>query len=150
MEQLTRRRFLGGAAAASGFAGRPGAGYLPWSRGGWVSSEAFDHTSIIRFCEKLFGVYEPNISAWRRRAVGDLTSALRFRSADLPPLNKLLPMLPEATALYNLEVQEVATLPAPQVPAVEAPPHQEPGRRPHPRPRLGPWRNNMAGTTRPT
>ena len=31
----------------------------PWSRGGWVNAEVFDHTSIIRFCEKRFGVMEP-------------------------------------------------------------------------------------------
>eukprot|EP01035_Chromulina_nebulosa_P032939 gene32938-44062_t len=28
----------------------------PWSRGGWVSSEVFDHTSVIRFMETRFGV----------------------------------------------------------------------------------------------
>ena len=34
----------------------------PWSKGGWVDSEVFDHTSLIRFIEKRFGVQEPNIS----------------------------------------------------------------------------------------
>src|SRR5262249_10386412 len=38
----------------------------PWSKGGWVNSEVFDHTSVVRFIEKRFGVREPNISAWRR------------------------------------------------------------------------------------
>jgi phospholipase C len=38
----------------------------PWSKGGWVCSEVFDHTSIIRFIERRFGVHEPNISPWRR------------------------------------------------------------------------------------
>ena len=28
----------------------------PWSKGGWVSSEVFDHTSLIRFLETRFGV----------------------------------------------------------------------------------------------
>ena len=28
----------------------------PWSKGGYVSSEVFDHTSMIRFIEKRFGV----------------------------------------------------------------------------------------------
>jgi phospholipase C len=50
----------------------------PWSTGGWVDSEVFDHTSIIRFIEKRFGVAEPNISAWRRTVCGDLTSAFDF------------------------------------------------------------------------
>ena len=34
----------------------------PWSTGGWVCSEVFDHTSIIRFMEQRFGVHEPNIT----------------------------------------------------------------------------------------
>jgi len=50
----------------------------PWSRGGFVSSEVFDHTSIIRFLEKRFGVQEPNISAWRRAVCGDLSSMFDF------------------------------------------------------------------------
>jgi phospholipase C len=50
----------------------------PWSRGGWVCSEVFDHTSIIRFMEKRFGVLEPNISPCRRSVGGDLTSAFDF------------------------------------------------------------------------
>ena len=47
----------------------------PWSKGGRVCSEVFDHTSILRFMERRFGVREPNISPWRRTVVGDLTSA---------------------------------------------------------------------------
>jgi phospholipase C len=54
----------------------------PWSRGGWVNSEVFDHTSIIRFLERRFGVKEPNISAWRRAVAGDLTSAFNFGDPD--------------------------------------------------------------------
>jgi phospholipase C len=53
----------------------------PWSRGGYVSSELFDHTSILQFVEKRFGVREPNISAWRRAVCGDLTSAFDFAPA---------------------------------------------------------------------
>ena len=40
----------------------------PWSRGGWVNSQVFDHTSILQFLEKRFGVQEPNISPYRRAA----------------------------------------------------------------------------------
>ncbi|ARP73235.1 phospholipase C, phosphocholine-specific [Streptomyces pluripotens] len=50
----------------------------PWSTGGYVCSETFDHTSIIRFIERRFGVHEPNISPWRRAICGDLTSAFDF------------------------------------------------------------------------
>ena len=42
----------------------------PWSKGGWVNSQVFDHTSVIRFVEQRFGVMEPNISAWRRAVCG--------------------------------------------------------------------------------
>ncbi len=54
----------------------------PWSRGGWVNSEVFDHTSVIRFLEKRFGVMEPNISLWRRAVAGDLTSTFNFSDPD--------------------------------------------------------------------
>jgi phospholipase C len=54
----------------------------PWSKGGWVNSEVFDHTSVIRFIERRFGVLEPNISAWRRAVCGDLTSAFDFSDPD--------------------------------------------------------------------
>src|SRR2546430_7398628 len=33
----------------------------PWTKGGWVDSQVFDHTSLIRFVERRFGVLEPNI-----------------------------------------------------------------------------------------
>ncbi|NDZ69628.1 phospholipase C, phosphocholine-specific, partial [Streptomyces sp. SID10362] len=38
----------------------------PWSTGGYVCSQTFDHTSVLRFMEQRFGVREPNISPWRR------------------------------------------------------------------------------------
>jgi phospholipase C len=50
----------------------------PWSRGGRVHSEVSDHTSVIRFMERRFGVMEPNISPWRRAVCSDLTSAFDF------------------------------------------------------------------------
>jgi phospholipase C len=55
----------------------------PWSRGGAVCSEVFDHTSILQFMEKFLShktgkeVKESNISAWRRAVCGDLTSVFR-------------------------------------------------------------------------
>ena len=54
----------------------------PWSRGGWVNSETFDHTSLLRFLEERFDVKVPNLTAWRRSAVGDLTSTLGFTSPN--------------------------------------------------------------------
>jgi phospholipase C len=72
-------------ADAGGVAGPIGLGFRvpmlvvsPFSRGGHVSSEVFDHTSQLRFLEERFGVTSPNLSAWRRATVGDLTSTLRM------------------------------------------------------------------------
>jgi phospholipase C len=54
----------------------------PFSRGGFVSSDVFDHTSTLRFLEARFGVEVPNLSAWRRETCGDLTSAFNFAKVD--------------------------------------------------------------------
>ncbi|MFC3502797.1 phosphocholine-specific phospholipase C [Micromonospora krabiensis] len=59
----------------------------PWTRGGWVNSEVFDHTSLIKFLETRFGAGRPdlvesNITPWRRAVVGDLTSAFDFRTPN--------------------------------------------------------------------
>ena len=75
---------------AEGVAGPIGLGFRvpmtvisPFSRGGHVASQVFDHTSQLRFLEERFGVRAPNISAWRRRHTGDLTSTLRMGRANL-------------------------------------------------------------------
>jgi phospholipase C len=55
----------------------------PWSRGGWVNSQVFDHTSSLQFLEKFLlhktgkKIEETNISSWRRTICGDLTSVFR-------------------------------------------------------------------------
>jgi phospholipase C len=54
----------------------------PWSKGGFVNSELADHTSVIRFLERRFGVLEPNISPWRRAVCSDLTSTFNFAEPD--------------------------------------------------------------------
>ena len=54
----------------------------PWTTGGWVCSQQFDHTSVLQFLERFTGVREPNISPWRRSTFGDLTSGFRFRHAQ--------------------------------------------------------------------
>lgn len=82
----------------------------PWSKGGYVCSEVFDHTSVIRFIEKRFGVNEPNIAAWRRAVCGDLTSAFDFTRPDERQV-----FLP-STANYVATVHHESTLPAPVVP----------------------------------
>ncbi len=93
----------------------------PWSKGGYVSSEVLDHTSIVRFLERRFGVIEPNISPWRRAVCGDLTSAFDFTAAD-----SRLPELP-STATYAPpdRVRHPDVIPVP--PAQQSVPAQEPG-----------------------
>jgi phospholipase C len=70
----------------------------PWSKGGYVNSQVFDHTSVIQFIEKRFGVRERNITPWRRAVAGDLTSVFNFVDPDdddarvrLPGTNGYLP-----------------------------------------------------------
>ena len=74
---------------AGGIAGPIGLGFRvpmlvvsPFSRGGVVCSDTFDHTSQLRFIETRFGVTAPNVSAWRRGVTGDLTSTLQLVSPD--------------------------------------------------------------------
>ncbi|MEP7259378.1 MAG: phospholipase C, phosphocholine-specific, partial [Flavitalea sp.] len=55
----------------------------PWSRGGAVCSEVFDHTSILQFMEVFLSkkfkknIHEDNITSWRRTVCGDLTSVFK-------------------------------------------------------------------------
>ena len=53
----------------------------PFSRGGLVCSDTFDHTSTLRFLETRFGAQVPNLSKWRRGVTGDLTSAFNFAAS---------------------------------------------------------------------
>src|SRR5207244_5731476 len=82
-------------AEAQGIRGPIGLGFRvpllvvsPYSRGGLVCSDTFDHTSLLRFLETRFGVEVPNLSAWRRSVTGDLTAVFNFAAPDasIPPL----------------------------------------------------------------
>lgn len=99
----------------------------PWSRGGFVCSELFDHTSVIRFIERRFGVAEPNISAWRRAVCGDLTSAFDFARHD--PARPAQP-LPD-TARFAERVAQSKAGTANAIPAQQRPTLQLPGQRGH-------------------
>jgi phospholipase C len=96
----------------------------PWSKGGWVNSEVFDHTSLIRFMERRFGVLEPNITPWRRAVTGDLTSAFNFES----PNEAIVPL--PSTAAYEPPNQNRYPDYVPTPPTNQALPEQEPGTRP--------------------
>jgi phospholipase C len=96
----------------------------PWSTGGWVNSQVFDHTSVLRFIEKRFGVIEPNITPWRRVVSGDLTSAFDFSK---PKPGK--PSLPDTSDAIK-RVEAALRLPKPVPPTEGQDLYQEPGTRP--------------------
>jgi phospholipase C len=99
----------------------------PWTRGGWVCSQVFDHTSVLRFLEARFGesMRETHITKWRRTVCGDLTSAFDFARP-----NASWPQLPD-TASYREETDRACQrLPDPAVPERGQFPLQQPGTRP--------------------
>jgi phospholipase C len=55
----------------------------PWSRGGYVCSQVFDHTSVLQLLERVLSmrsgkdIRETNISAWRRAVCGDLSATFQ-------------------------------------------------------------------------
>lgn len=104
----------------------------PWTRGGWVSSEVFDHTSVIQFMETWSAsIGKParcsDISDWRRSVTGDLTNAFDFCAPihGLPPLPGTSAVigaaacgpLPKPTPTSNaLPIQEAGAKPARSLP----------------------------------
>jgi phospholipase C len=100
----------------------------PWSKGGWVCSEVFDHTSLIRFIEQRFApghpdLIESNITAWRRTICGDLTAAFDFEQPNAGRTK-----LPD-TAAYEPPDRDRHPDYVPTPPTQQALPSQEPGLR---------------------
>ncbi len=91
----------------------------PWTTGGWVCSQTFDHTSVLQFLEARFGIREPNINKWRRAICGDLTSAFDFAGVS----NTAVESFPVPAVLDSLQQPY-------SVPAEQSMPQQEPGTRP--------------------
>jgi phospholipase C len=134
-------------ADAHGVAGPIGLGFRvpmlvvsPFSRGGYICSDTFDHSSQLRFLETRFGVSAPNISAWRRTNTGDLTTALHVTSPDhsVPSLPTTLgrrdPRLSRECAATDLAELNTSNPPPYPIPANQQMPTQEPGvTRPVPR-----------------
>jgi phospholipase C len=98
----------------------------PWSRGGRVCSQVFDHTSKLRFLEEWLtlglkknraGATLETISPWRRAVCGDLTSAFDFKTP-----NSAWPASVPASTQYAL----VSGKPYPTPPAQQSLPVQEP------------------------
>jgi phospholipase C len=94
----------------------------PWTVGGYVSHTTFDHTSVIQLLETVTDVACPNISAWRRSTVGDLSSVL----GSGPPMRA--PRLPGTAAELLLAEQQVRNFQLPPIPgASQTFPVQPPG-----------------------
>ncbi|MBI4884086.1 MAG: phospholipase [Actinobacteria bacterium] len=92
----------------------------PWSRGGRVCSDVFDHTSTLLFLERRFGVEVPNLSQWRRDTCGDLTTALDFAGFD-----SSVPTLPGTAERAAAVLSGCHTLPAATPPTEQALPTTE-------------------------
>ncbi|MDH6574956.1 phospholipase C, phosphocholine-specific [Kitasatospora sp. MAP5-34] len=104
----------------------------PWTRGGYVDSQVYDHTSVIRFLETWTAALGTpatcaNISTWRRQVCGDLTGAFDFTNPvyGLPALPATNDTISQATAntqinpspgTNSLPVQEAGTKPARALP----------------------------------
>ena len=116
----------------------------PWSKGGFVCSQVFDHTSVLQFIEKRFGVMETNISPWRRAICGDLTSALDFSKSDAT-----VPALPNTQAYVaqaDLQCSRASSQTAPASTAQQVVTAQEPGTRPA---RALPYELHVTGQLQP-
>lgn len=85
----------------------------PWSRGGYVNSEVFDHTSILQFLEGFLSqktgksVRETNITAWRRAVCGDLTSVFRPYRGETIDLPAFVSRKPFVEGIHNAKFKDV-------------------------------------------
>jgi phospholipase C len=96
----------------------------PWTVGGFVSHDTFDHTSVTRLLERVTGVVNPSITPWRRQTVGDFTSAL----GTVP---SRFPRLPDTKRQLERAEREVLEFQLPPFPTTnQTPPAQQHGSRP--------------------
>ena len=117
----------------------------PWSRGGKVCSQVFDHTSSLQFLEDFLSkkfkknIKEENISQWRRTVCGNLTAAFTQYNAGK---NEAMPNLernPFLEKIYNAKFRQEPSsfkkLSGDEIKAINLDPskltsRQEPGVRP--------------------
>ena len=98
----------------------------PWTRGGYVDSNTYNHTSMLQFLETWTGVRARNITDWRRSVAGDLTAAFDFARPDFS-----IPDLPDTVPLITQSDEEENFPPVTTPPeGSQALPAQEPGSRP--------------------
>ncbi|HRO84929.1 MAG TPA: phospholipase C, phosphocholine-specific [Niabella sp.] len=102
----------------------------PWSRGGFVNSQIFDHTSCVQFIEDFASrktgkkLRLDNVSEWRRAVCGDLSSVFRpyngekiaqpeylKRNAFLRRIDeaKYQPIPKESVPLTDAEIEKLKT-----------------------------------------
>jgi len=85
----------------------------PWTKGGWVNSEVFDHTSTLQFLETFIHqktgkkITETNISPWRRLVCGDLTSVFRPYHRDTIPSPEFVAKDALIESIYNAKFKKV-------------------------------------------
>ena len=74
----------------------------PWTTGGYVDSNVYDHTSMLQFLAEWTGAAKPgNVTPWRSSVVGNLTAAFDFANPDFTiPAN--IPTLAQTWALTQL------------------------------------------------
>ena len=105
----------------------------PFSRGGHIATQTFDHTSQLQLVAERFGVEVPNVSAWRKRTVGDLTSALFAGkyTTSVPALPVPVLAAQTLTGPCSAEDQDTESGGAdPSVPTNQTMPNQEGGTTP--------------------
>lgn len=87
----------------------------PWSRGGWVNSQVFDHSSTLQFLEKFCShksgttIKSGNISAWRRTVSGDLTSNFRPYNGETMAALLFLDRDAFSEGIYSAQYKHVPT-----------------------------------------
>jgi phospholipase C len=116
----TAGEFIGGAPIGLGFR-VPCLVISPFSRGGWVCGDTFDHTSTLRFLETRFGVEVPHLTPWRRQTCGDLTTAFGFGQ----PPDTSIPAMPDTLGELRLVEARLRSLPAPKAPGTPTMPTPE-------------------------
>jgi phospholipase C len=98
----------------------------PWTRGGYVDSNVYDHTSMLQFLATWTGVKPANVTPWRASVTGDLTTAFDFKHPDFSvPGN--IPTLAQTWALTQLTGGSTT----PPAEGDQKMPAQEAGTRPH-------------------
>jgi phospholipase C len=98
----------------------------PWTRGGYVDSNVYDHTSMLQFLAAWTGVKPANVTPWRASVTGDLTAAFDFGNPDFSiPAN--IPTLDQTWTLTQLTGGSTT----PPAEGDQKMPTQESGTRPH-------------------